>query len=89
MNLLDDQGLKIIRCVMGEPLTMSQIGQATGLPNTTIYRKVPRLHKDGYLVRKGTWKKTGDDIPTYQAITNKICLNMKGQGLKVSFEVGK
>ena len=49
---LADRDRVIVEAVKKGANTLSEIVRATGLPKTTVYRRVKRLVKEGYLVER-------------------------------------
>ena len=49
---LADRDREIIEAVKKGANTLSEIVRTTGLPKTTVYRRVKRLVKEGYLVER-------------------------------------
>lgn len=78
----DYETRKILRCIMGEKQTISQILKNSKILKSPLYRKIENLLLDGVILETGKMFKNNKRISQYISLFDEIQVNVKQNSLQ-------
>lgn len=78
----DQETRKILMCIMGEKLTISNILKQSKILKSSLYRKIENLILDGVILETGKMFKNSKRISQYICLFDEIQVNFKQNNLQ-------